>query len=91
MFKQIMPALALVALTATASFAQTAPMHKPMMKPMAGKKAMAAKSVYVCKDCKETFTPMQAKKMGYKDPMGHTLTKMNQAPAGYKPGGMGKM
>ncbi len=92
MFKQIIPALALgLALTAAGSIAQAAPMHKPMMKkPMAHKK-MAANSVYVCKDCHETFTPMQAKKMGYKDPMGHTLTKMSKAPAGFTPGGTGKM
>jgi len=93
MFKQMTPALALgLALTAAASFAQMAPMHKPMAKkPMAGKKMMTAKTVYVCKDCKQTYTPMQAKKMGYKDPMGHTLTKMSKAPAGFTPGGTGKM
>ncbi len=92
MFKKIIPALVLsVALTAAAGFAQAAPTHKPMMKkPMAHKK-MAAKSIYVCKMCHETYTPMQAKKMGYKDGMGHTLTSMSKAPAGYKPGGMGHM
>ncbi len=92
MFKQIIPALALgLALTAAGTIAQAAPAHKPMMKkPMAGKK-MAAKTVYVCKMCKQTYTPMQAKKMGYKDGMGHKLTPMSKAPAGYQPGGMGHM
>lgn len=90
MFKQIIPALAL-ALIAGANSTQAAPMHKPMAKkPMAHNK-MAVNTVYVCKDCRETFTPMQAKKMGYKDPMGHTLTKMSKAPAGFTPGGTGKM
>ncbi len=83
MFKQIIPILALgLALTAGANSTQAAPMHKPM-----AHTRMAAKTVYVCKACKETFTPMQAKKLGYKDPMGHTLTKMSKAPAGYTPGG----
>ena len=57
---------------------------------MHGKKT-AAKTVYICKDCKAYYSPAMAKKMGYKDSMGHTLTKMSQAPAGYMNGSAAKM
>ena len=85
-------AAALTVLSASAGLAQTAAkptMHKPMkhsaMKPM-GHSMMAAKTVYVCKDCKEYWPAAEAKKMGYKDSMGHKLTKMSKAPAGFLDG-----
>ena len=81
---------ALTVLSASAGLAQTAKpmMHKPMKhaaKPM-GHTMMAAKTVYVCKDCKEYWPAAEAKKMGYKDSMGHKLTKMSKAPAGFLDG-----
>ena len=54
-------------------------------------KTMAAKTVYVCKDCKAFYSPAMAKKMGYKDGMGHTLVKQAKAPAGYMDGSKMKM
>jgi hypothetical protein len=45
---------------------------------------MMKSSVYVCKACKTYVSADAAKKMGYKDPMGHKLTQMAKAPAGYK-------
>ena len=59
-------------------------MHKG--KPMMGAKMTGG--VYVCKMCKAAYSPAQAKKMGYKDSMGHKLVKMSKAPAGYSMGGM---
>lgn len=53
-----------------------APMTKPAMAKMSG-------PVYVCKAMKCYMSPMMAKKMGYKDPMGNKLVKMSKAPAGY--------
>jgi hypothetical protein len=59
---------------------------------MAASKMAASKMVYVCTKCKEYWTPAQAKKMGYKDSMGHKLTKMSKTPAGFMAGGkMGSM
>lgn len=87
---------ALTLVCASASFAQMATkpmMHKPMpkmSKPMTHK-PMMAKGVYVCTNCKAYYTPMQAKKMGYKDSMGHKLTKMSKAPAGFMDGSKMKM
>ncbi len=52
---------------------------------------MDTKSVYVCKVCKEYFPAAAAKKMHYKDGMGHKLVKMSKAPAGFKDGSMMKM
>ncbi len=85
-------AAALTILSASAALAQTAaPMHKPMKHAAAHKPAMmAAKSVYVCKDCKQYFTLMQAKKLGYKDPDGGKLVKSPNIPAGYTPGAVTK-
>lgn len=58
-------------------------------------KAMVGKTVYACTECKMYYPAAQAKKMGYKDPMGHTLTKMSKIPAGFadgsKMGGMDAM
>ncbi len=51
----------------------------------------AAQTVYVCKDCKEYYSASSAKKMGYKDGMGHTLTKVSKTPAGYMNGDTAKM
>ncbi len=98
---------ALTVLSASAGIAQMSKpmMHKPMpkmSKPMMHKpmpkmskpmmhKPMMAKGVYVCKMCKAYYTPMQAKKMGYKDSMGHKLTKMSKTPAGYMDGSKMKM
>ena len=80
---------ALTVLSASAALAQTATptMHKPMKHAAMHKPAMvAAKSVYVCKDCKQYFSAADAKKMGYKDGMGHKLTKMAKVPAGFMDG-----
>ncbi|MCW3098325.1 MAG: hypothetical protein JWL77_3943 [Chthonomonadaceae bacterium] len=52
---------------------------------------MDMKSVYVCKTCKVYYTSSLAKKMAYKDPMGHKLVKMDKAPAGFKDGSKMKM
>ena len=60
----------------------------PGMKTMPAKKMMA-KAVYVCSKCKVAYTPAQAMKMGYKDPMGHKMSKMTKLPPGVKM--MGKM
>ena len=89
--KMIAVAAALTVLSASAGLAQTAKptMHKPMKHAMAkpmGHSMMAAKTVYVCKDCKEYWPAAEAKKMGYKDSMGHKLTKMSKAPAGFLDG-----
>ena len=97
MTKQIVAALAagLALFSASAAQAQQKPMSHPMMhKPMMHKpmgKMTAAKTVYVCKTCKEYFSPMSAKKMGYKDGMGHKLTKMSKAPVGFADGSKMKM
>ena len=88
MTKQIVAALAagITLFSASAGMAQQKPaMHKP-----AGKMT-AAKTVYVCKECKEYFTPMSAKKMGYKDGMGHKLAKVSKAPAGFADGSKATM
>ena len=103
MTKQItaVAAAGLSLFAASAGFAQTSAMshstmshstmshskmaHSTMHKPM------AAKAVYVCKDCKEFFSATQAKKMGYKDSMGHKLTKMSKTPAGFSDGSKMKM
>ena len=79
MTKQIVAALAvgITLFSASAGMAKQKPaMHKP-----AGKMT-AAKTVYVCKDCK---------KMGYKDGMGHKLTKVLMAPSGFMDGSKAKM
>ena len=92
MTKQIVAALAagLTLVSVSAGMAQQKPMsHSVMHKPMG--KMTAAKTVYVCKQCKEYFSPMSAKKMGYKDSMGHTLTKMSKAPAGFADGAKATM
>ena len=54
--------------------------------PQAPKKATKAKTVYVCKGCKMHYSTAVAKKMSYKDPMGHKLTRSTKVPAGYKMG-----
>jgi len=76
----VFAAIALAGLSA-APIAQAAPAGK-----MAHSKKMAAHTVYVCKDCKAFYSPAMAKKMGYKDSMGHTLVKQAKAPAGYMDG-----
>jgi len=49
---------------------------------------VAGKTVYACTDCKMYFSSADAKKMGYKDSMGHKLKKMTKVPSGYKMGHM---
>jgi len=89
MTKQIVAALAagLTLFSASAGMAQTnkPAMHKPMGK------TTASKTVYVCKDCKAYYSAAQAKKMGYKDGMGHKLSQMSKAPAGFSDGSKMKM
>ncbi len=92
MTKQIVAAVAagITVFSASAGMAQQKPMSHPMMhKPMG--KMTAAKTVYVCKDCKAYYSAAQAKKMGYKDGMGHKLAKMSKAPAGFADGSKMKM
>ena len=48
--------------------------------------ASHSKVIYACTKCRAYYSAASAKKMGYKDPMGHTLTKMTKAPAGYANG-----
>ena len=77
-------------LAATPLTAQAAP---KMMSHGKMSHKMMAKTVYACTECKMYYTPTQAKSMKYTDPMGHKLTKMAKAPAGFMPGGKmgGKM
>ena len=48
--------------------------------------ASASKVVYACTECKAYYSAATAKKLGYKDSMGHKLTKMAKAPAGFANG-----
>ncbi len=63
------------------------PMDHGKMKPG----MMSGKAVYACAECKMYYSSTDAKKMSYKDSMGHKLKKMMKAPAGYKMGHMGGM
>lgn len=57
----------------------------PAKTKMEDKGKMKAKGpVYVCKECKMGFSAAEAKKMKYKDGMGHKMAKMTKMPAGYK-------
>jgi curli biogenesis system outer membrane secretion channel CsgG len=49
---------------------------------------MPTGSVYLCKDSKCFFSEADAKKMGFKNKMGHKLVKVStsKVPAGYKDG-----
>ena len=49
---------------------------------------MPTGSVYLCKDSKCFFSEADAKKMGFKNKMGHKLVKVaaKKIPAGYKDG-----
>jgi len=59
---------------------------------MAGtKKDNRASNVYVCKACKFYYPADAAKKLHYKDPMGHKLVHADKAPVGYKDGSKTKM
>ncbi len=51
----------------------------------------AGQTMYVCNDCKAYYSASSAKKMGYKDGMGHTLVKVSKVPAGYMDAGKSKM
>ena len=84
-------ALALVAVALAVLSAAPVALAAPSGKMAHSKKMMAAKTVYVCKDCKAFYSPTTAKKMGYKDGMGHTLVKAGKAPAGYMDGSRMKM
>ena len=91
-------AVALTLVSASAGFAQMTqkpmtvkPVMKQSVKHTAGTPKMAAKSVYVCKECQAYWSPTAAKKMSYKDGMGHKLTKMSKAPAGFTDGSKMKM
>ncbi len=86
----VFAAVALAALSA-APVAQAAPAGKMAHSKMAHSKKMAAHTVYVCKDCKAFYSPAMAKKMGYKDGMGHKLVKEAKTPAGYMDGSKMKM
>ena len=55
-------------------------------KMMSHGKITAGKMVHACTECKMYYTPAQAKAMKYTDPMGHKLTKMSKAPAGFTNG-----
>lgn len=81
----VLAAVALAALSA-APVALAAPASK-----VAHDKKMTAHTVYVCKDCKAFYSPAMAKKMGYKDGMGHMLVKQAKTPAGYMDGSKMKM
>ena len=78
-------AIAVIGLSA-APVVQAAPASK-----IAHAKKATAHTVYVCKDCKAFYSSSMAKKMGYKDGMGHTLVKVSKAPTGYMDGSKMKM
>lgn len=84
-------ALALAAISLASLSAVPVALAAPSAKMAHSKKMMAAKTVYVCKDCKAFYSPTTAKKMGYKDGMGHTLVKVSKAPTGYMDGSKMKM
>src|SRR5690348_5926271 len=77
-------ALALVVSVGIAAHAQDkmrgAKKPSPAPTKMEGK---MAGPVYVCKICKTYMSAAEAKKAGYKDPMGHKMAKMDKAPACY--------
>ena len=75
-------ATALAALMSTPVSLQAAAMKGKTHHTMAASKS----GVYVCTKCKEYFSSTAAKKMGYKDGMGHKLTKVSKAPSGYADG-----
>lgn len=91
-------AVAAISLALAAVLSAPLPAHAAMKsmhsKPMHGK-MMASKGIYVCTKCREYYSAAAAKKMHYKDGMGHKLTKVSKAPAGYangaKAGSMGAM
>lgn len=76
--RRLAAAAAVLALLAAAPLTAQASAHGKMPHKMT-----ASPTVYACKMCKAYYTPTAAKKMGYKDGMGHPLTKMNEAPVGY--------
>ena len=49
--------------------------------------SMATGAVYVCKTCRLYETPATAKKMGYKDELGHHVSRVSNAPTGYRQSG----
>lgn len=59
---------------------------KMMHGKMSHGKMTTGKMVYACTECKMYYSPAQAKAMKYTDPMGHKLTKMSKAPAGFTNG-----
>jgi len=85
---QLTYAFALVAMAGLSSMPIA--MAAPSVKAAHGKKA-PSHAAYVCKACKAFCTPLAAKKMGYKDGMGHPLTRVKKTPAGYMDGSKMKM
>ena len=78
-------AFAIIGLCA-APVAQAAPASK-----ITHAQKVTAHTVYACKNCKAFYSSAMAKKMGFKDGMGHTLVKVSKAPAGYMDGSKMKM
>jgi len=78
--------LALVVSVGIAAHAQdkmSSGAKKPATPPAKTMEGKVAGPVYVCKMCKTYMSAADAKKAGYKDPMGHKMTKMDKPPAGY--------
>lgn len=90
MIRSLKSGLALAAALA-AFFVIPAVQAAPATAAHSKKTAAAAKTVYVCKDCHVYYSPAAAKKSGYKDSMGHPLTKVSKTPAGYLDGSQMKM
>ncbi len=93
MTRSLKPGLALTLAAATLAGLFAAPLAQaaPAASTTHSKKMMAAKTVYVCRDCHAYYSPAMAKKMGFKDSMGHMLVKASKAPAGYMDAGKMKM
>ncbi len=53
---------------------------------MASNTAASRKTVYVCTECKTYFPTAVARKLHYKDSMGHKLVKKHGIPAGFTNG-----
>jgi hypothetical protein len=77
----------IVALALCAVGGSLAPTHALAKTTKMAASAKASKrTVFVCTECKEYFSPSAAKKMGYKDSMGHKLVKKHGIPAGFTNG-----
>jgi len=71
-----------------ASAATPTPVSTPVpAKPTVKTKAKPiAQTYFICKLCGVYYTASEAKKIHYKDPMGHTLTRTNKIPKGFQDG-----